>query len=348
MTPDRTMKAAFVTKYGGPEVLEIRETPIPKPAPDQILVRVRAFGLNFADVMGRFGVYPGTPRPPFILGLEFSGEVAGIGENVTHFKGGERVMGYSRHGSHAQYVCVNEKLAVELPAKMEFEEGAAFLVMYLTAYHGIVRLANIRKGEKLLVHAASGGAGIATLQLGKHLGAEIFGTAGTEDKIKLALKNGADHVINYNTTDFAGEIKRITNNYGVDVVMDSVGGLVYDKSWDLLAPMGRYVLYGLAAIASQGALNKLKAATIISVMKPIFPVQLMSANKSIFGFNLGTLKGKESYFREAVIEMLRLYDGGVLKPLIGRTFRFNEIVEAHRALQTRQTVGKVVVHVDTE
>jgi NADPH2:quinone reductase len=266
-----------------------------------------------------------------------------VGSSVTLFKGGERVMGYSRHGSHAEYVCVNESLAIELPSSMSFEDGASFLVVFLTAYHGIVRLANIRKGEKLLVHAAAGGAGVATLQLGRYLGAEIYGTAGTEEKVELARKNGAHHAINYNTSDFAEVIKHLTNNYGVDVVMDSVGGLVYDKSWNLLAQMGRYVLYGLAAIASQGALNKLKAATIISVMKPIFPVQLMSANKAIFGFNLGTLKGKEAYFREATQEMLHLYDRGILKPLIGRVFPFSDIVEAHRALQTRQTTGKVVV-----
>lgn len=339
------MKAAFVTKFGGPEVLEIRETAVPKPEPGQILVRVRAIGLNFADVMGRFGVYPGTPQPPFILGLEFSGDVVEVGSDVKMFKGNERVMGYSRHGSHAEYVCVSENLATELPATMSYEEGASFLVVYLTGYHGIVRLANIRKGEKLLVHAAAGGAGLATLQLAKHIGAEIFGTVGSEEKKELARKNGADHVINYNTTDFSVEVKRITNNYGVDVIMDSVGGLVYDKGWNLLAGMGRYILYGLAAVTGKGALNKLKVATVVSVMKPIFPVQLMSANKSIFGFNLGTLKGKEAYLKEAISDLLKLYNIGVLKPFIGKIFDFSQIVEAHRALQTRQTVGKVVVMV---
>lgn len=339
------MKAVFVTRYGGPEVLEFRDTPIPTPLPDQILIRVKAIGLNFADVMGRFGVYPGTPRPPFILGLEFSGDVVEVGTNVKRFKGGERVMGYSRHGSHAEYVCVNEQLATELPAAMKYDEGASFLVIFLTAYHGIVRLANIRAGERILVHAAAGGAGIATVQLAKHLGAEVFGTAGTDEKVELAHTQGAHHVINYNTADFAAEVRRITNDYGVDVVMDAVGGLVYDKSWNLLAQMGRYILYGLAAVAGKGALNKLKAATVMSVMKPIFPPQLMSANKAIFGFNLGTLKGKEGYFREVAEELLRLYDLGVLKPLIGKVFPFSDIVEAHRALQTRQTVGKVVVFV---
>ncbi len=337
------MRAAFVTKYGGPDVLEIRETAIPKPAGDQVLVKVRAIGLNFADVMGRFGVYPGTPKPPFILGLEFSGDVVEIGANVTFFKGGERVMGYSRHGSHAEYVCVNEKLATELPPRMSYEEGASFLASYLTAYHGIVKLANIQPGEKLLVHAAAGGAGIATLQLAKHLGAEIFGTAGTDEKCELARRHGANYAINYRVKDFAEEIRRSTANYGVDVVMDAVGGLVYDKSWGLLAGMGRYILYGLAAVTGKGALNKLKAATVMSIMKPIFAPSLMSANKAIFGFNLGTLKGKEDYMKRTTLELLKFYDRGILKPFIGKIFSFSEIREAHHALQTRQTVGKVVV-----
>ncbi len=337
------MKAAFVTKYGGPEVLEIRETPIPKPTPTQILVKVRAIGLNFADVMGRFGVYPGTPKPPFILGLEFCGDVVDVGADVTLFKGGERVMGYSRHGSHAEYLCVHESLAIAVPPQMSYEEGASFPTSYITAYHGIVKLANIQPGEKLLVHAAAGGAGIATLQLARHLGAEIFGTAGTEEKCTIARNHGAHHSINYNSADFAQEIRTITNDYGVDVVMDAVGGLVYDKSWSLLAGMGRYILYGLAAVAGKGALNKLKAATVMSIMKPIFAPSLMSANKAIFGFNLGTLKGKEEYFKQATRELLKLYNLGVLKPLIGRVFPFASIVEAHNVLQTRQSVGKVVV-----
>jgi NADPH:quinone reductase-like Zn-dependent oxidoreductase len=307
------MKAAFVTKYGGPEVLEIRNTPIPTPAQNQILVRVRAIGLNFADVVGRFGVYPGTPKPPFILGLEFSGDVVAVGPEVKTLKGRERVMGYSRLGSHAEYVTVSENLATALPASMTYEEGASFLVTYLSAYHGIVRLANIRKGEKLLVHAAAGGVGMSTVQLAKHLGAEIFATAGTDEKVALVKQQGAHHVINYRTTEFASEVRRISNGHGVDVVMDSVGGVIFKKSWKLLAQMGRYILYGISAVTGKGALNPMKVAATYSLMKPIFPPSLLGANKGIFGFNLG------------------------------KVFPFNQIVEAHRVLQTRQSVGKVVV-----
>jgi len=337
------MKAAIVVKYGGPEVLEIREAPIPKPGPNQILVRVRAIGLNFADIFARFGVYPGTPKAPFIPGLEFAGEVVESGSEAHKFKGHERVMGYSRHGSHAEYVTVSESLSAAIPLSMTFQEGAAFLASYLTAYHGIVRLANILKGEKLLVHAAAGGVGLATTQLARHLGVEIFATAGTDEKCHLASKQGAHHTINYATEDFEERVRELTQGYGVDVVMDSVGGDVYRKSWQLLAQMGRYILFGVSSVTGKGALSRLKAAGVYSFMKPIFPPNLMSANKGILGFNLGTLVGKEGYFKSAINELLQLYELGALKPVIGKIFPFEQIVEAHRFLQTRQSVGKVVV-----
>lgn len=337
------MKAAFVTRYGGPEVLEILETPVPAPGPRDLLVRVHAIGLNFADIFGRFGVYPGTPKPPFVPGLEFSGEVSAMGSEVIHFRTGDRVMGYCRLGSHAEYVVVNENYATVIPPAMGYEEGASFLATSISAYHGVVRLANLRRGEKLLIHAAAGGVGLATVQLARDIGAEIYATAGTDEKVDLAKSQGAHHAINYSNMDFAEEVLRLSGKYGVDVVMDSVGGEVFKKSWHLLAEMGRYVLYGVSAVTGKGTLNRLKAAGVFSAMRPIFPPSLIAANKGIFGFNLGTLTGKEKYFREAVIELLRFYRRGVLKPVIGKVFRFEDIVEAHRYLQTRQSVGKVVV-----
>ena len=339
------MKAAVVTRYGGPEVMEIQDVPLPRPAEGQILVRVRAIGLNFADVFGRLGVYPNTPPPPFIPGLEFSGDVVAVAPDVTKFTGRERVMGYSRLGSHAEYVCLGASYATTVPGSMTYEEAAAFLATGMSAYHGIVRLANLRKGEKLLVHAAAGGVGLATLQIAKQIGAEIFATAGTEEKLALAGKFGADHLFNYRDTDFASEITRITGGYGVDVVMDSVGGEVFKKSWRLLAQMGRYILFGVSSVTGKGALSRLKAAAAFSMMRPIFPPSLISANRGIHGFNLGTLSGKESYFADAAKEILRYFDEGFLKPVIGHVFPFEKIVEAHAFLQTRRSSGKIVVQV---
>jgi NADPH:quinone reductase-like Zn-dependent oxidoreductase len=337
------MKAAVVTRYGGPEVMEIRDVPLPRLAAGQILVRVRAIGLNFADVFGRLGVYPNTPSPPFIPGLEFSGDVVAVAPDVSKFKGRERVMGYSRLGSHAEYVCLGVHYATTVPESMSYEEAAAFLATGMSAYHGIVRLGNLRKGEKLLIHAAAGGVGLASVQIAKQIGAEIFATAGTEEKLALAGKFGADHLLNYRDTDFAAEITRITEGYGVDVVMDSVGGEVFKKSWHLLAQMGRYILYGVSSVTGKGAINRLKAAAAFSMMRPIFPPSLMSANRGIHGFNLGTLTGKELYFSDAAKEILRYFDEGFLKPVIGHVFPFDRIVEAHAFLQTRQSSGKIVV-----
>jgi len=339
------VRAAVVTSYGGPDVLQVQDVPDPRPGPGQVRARVRAIGLNFADIFGRLGVYPGTPKPPFVPGMEFSGDVMDVGEGVTLFSPGDRVMGYSRLGSHAEQVVLSEKKATRFPASMSYEDAASFLVTNLSAYHGIVRLANLRKGEKLLVHAAAGGVGLAAVQLGKHLGAEVFGTAGSEKKTALARSFGADHVFDYTKVDFEKRIRVLTRNYGIDVVMDSVGGEVFKKSWQILAPMGRYVLYGVSAVTGKGAINRLKAAAVLSVMRPIFPASLLSANKGIFGFNLGLLTDKDDYFREAVSELLPWHGRGVLKTLIGKVFPFEEIVEAHRYLQARESVGKVVVKV---
>lgn len=337
------MKAAVVTSYGGPDVLHIQEVPDLRPGPGQIRARVRAIGLNFADMFGRLGVYPGTPKPPFVPGMEFSGDVIDVGEGVTSFSPGDRVMGFSKLGSHAEQVVVGQTKAVCFPGTMSYEEAAAFLVTNLSAYHGLVRLANLRAGEKMLVHAAAGGVGLAAVQIAKHLGAEVFGTAGSREKTELAKSFGADHVFNYTIVDFEPRIRVLTRRYGVDVVMDSVGGEVFRRSWQLLAPMGRYVLYGVSAVTGKGAISRLKAAAVFSVMRPIFPPSLMSANKGIFGFNLGLLTEKDDYFREAVTELLRWHTQGVLKTLIGKVFRFDEIVESHRYLQGRESMGKVVV-----
>jgi NADPH:quinone reductase-like Zn-dependent oxidoreductase len=338
------MKAVYVTRYGDPGVLQFGEAPIPEPGPSQVLVRVRCIGLNFADIVGRFGAYPGTPKPPYIPGLEFSGDVVGTGEKVTRFRTGDRIMGYSKLGSHAEYVLVNEHFATVIPSKMTYEEGASFLVSMLSAYHGIVRLANLRTGELLLVHAAAGGVGLASLQIGRHLNAEVFATAGTDEKVALARSFGAHHVINYTTTEFEKEISRITNGYGVDVVMDSVGGEVFKKSWQLMAPMGRYLMLGVSSMTTaDGNLTRSMIADAYEQMKPIFPPSLIHTNKGIFGFNLGLITGKERYFEEAATELLTWYNLGAIRPLVGKVFPFEEIVAAHRYLQNRQSVGKVVV-----
>jgi NADPH:quinone reductase-like Zn-dependent oxidoreductase len=339
------MKAVVALRFGGPDVLRMQEMPLPCPDPGEILVRVRSIGLNFADLFARMGVYPLTPPPPFIPGLEFSGDVVAVGPAVVTFRGRERVMGYSRHGSHAEYLKVRAPLAVTMPASMSYEEGAAFVATSITAYHGLIRLANLRKGERVLIHAAAGGVGLAAIQIARHCGATVFATAGSEEKLAVASKWGADHLINYRTTDFADAVRSLTGGKGVDVIMDSVGGEVFRKGWSLLADMGRYVLFGVASVVGSGALSRVKAAASFAQMRPIFPPSLISQNKGLFAFNLGTLSDADSYLAEAAEEVLSLYNRGALKPVVGRIFPFDQVADAHSFLQTRQSVGKVVINV---
>ena len=339
------MKAAVVTKFGPPSVLQIRDVPDPEPAEHQVLVKVKCIGLNFAEILGRLGIYPSIPDPPFVPGIEFSGVVERTGARVRGFKRGDRVAGFSKQGSYAEFVCVDRNHIVRMPPKMSFDHGAALTVAYLSAYHGLVTLANARRGEKLLIHAAAGGVGIATIQIAKFLGMEIFGTVGSDEKAGFAVDAGADHVINYSTQDFSKEILARTNGYGIDVVMDSVGGSVFRKGWNMLAPMGRYVLYGFASVTGKGGLNRLKMYKEALKVPLIFPPGIPSRNVALMGFNLYFLTHKKAYFGRATRQLITWYRKNIIKPHIGATFRFDDIVSAHEYLQTRKSVGKVVVRV---
>jgi len=340
------MKAAFVRKYGGPDVFTIRDTETPKPGPEDIQIQVRAIGLNFADVLMRTGIYPNTPKPPFIPGMEFSGVISETGSKVSGLKPGDRVMGYSRTGSHAEYVVVNQKMVGLIPEEMSFEEAASFLVIYITAYHGLFTLGKLLPGEKVLVHAAAGGVGLAVIQLAKHYNAEVFGTVGSEFKQSIAKEQGLDHCINYSNENFAAVIKDITNGYGVDVIMDAVGGRVFRPGWKLLAPMGRYIIYGIADAMTKTTFSYLRTSKSLLTMPPILLISLISANKTIAGFNLSTLTGKTDYLRRTAEELRSLYANGVIKPIIGKIFPFEKIIDAHAHLQKRESIGKVVVTIE--
>jgi NADPH:quinone reductase-like Zn-dependent oxidoreductase len=252
------MKAAVVTKFGSPSVLKIQDWPEPAPQQGEVKIRIKAIGLNFADVMARLGLYPGIPKPPFIPGIEVSGIITKVGENVRKWRRGDRVIAFTHLGGYAECAVVKQEQLFSLPKRMNFEEGAAFSVAYLTAYHGLLTLGHAHKGDKLLIHAAAGGVGIAATQMAKHLGAEVFATASTSEKLEIARAHGATHLINYQQEDFEEVIREKTDGYGIDVVLDSVGGTVFKKGWKILAPMGRYVLFGFSAITGKRTYSKIK------------------------------------------------------------------------------------------
>ncbi len=337
------MKVAVVTRFGPPEVLQIQERQIPVPREEEVLVKVKAIGLNFADVMARLGVYPAVPDPPFVPGIEFSGVVSAIGREVHNVKKGDRVWGFSKQGAYAEFVRVPSVLVQPLPKKLDFQDAVAIGVTYLTAYHALVTLANLRKNERVLVHAAAGGVGIAATQIAKHLGAEIFATVGSSEKIDFARAQGADVVINYSEEKFADVIRKKTDGEGVDVILDSVSGRIMKEGWKLLAPMGRYVLFGFAAVTGERGVNRLRAAREVLSVPVIFPSTLTSKNIGLFGFNLYFLAHKTVYFHTVWNKIMEWHGKGIINPVIGKVFPFDRIAEAQAFLQSRKSVGKIVI-----
>jgi NADPH:quinone reductase-like Zn-dependent oxidoreductase len=342
------MRAIEISKFGPPEVLTITDVPLPPIGDVDVRVKVKAIGLNFADVFARLGYYPAIPKPPFIPGLEFSGTVDAVGKSAKGFRKADRVLGFSRLNAYAEFVSVPAALLTHMPSRMSFNEAAALGVTYLTAYHGLVTLGQMKKGESLLLHAAAGGVGTAALQIAKHLGVRVYATVGSQSKIQTAREHGAAVVINYASQDFAEIVRQHSNGQGVDVILDSVGGKVFRKGWRLLRPMGRYVLYGFAAAAGPKRVPKIKALVESASFPLIYPPSIVSRNVTLSGFNLYFLFDKVDYLQQTMRKLLGWHNKGVVRPVIGAVYPFEEIRDAHQFLQSRQSIGKVVVTIGAE
>jgi NADPH:quinone reductase-like Zn-dependent oxidoreductase len=337
------MRAITITRHGGPEVLEVREYPDPTPKAGEVRVRVKAAGLNFAEVMARMGLYPGAPKPPSVVGYEAAGIVDAVGEGVTDLKEGARVVVMTKFGGHADLICAPAAYVLPMPDAMSFEEGAALPVNYLTAYHMLFRVACVRPRERVLIHMAAGGVGLAVLQLCKTIpGVVTFGTASAA-KHDVARENGCTHPIDYRNVDYAAEIQRLTEGRGVDVVLDPLGGKDWKKGYDLLRPAGRLVAFGFANMAAGETRNYVNMARQFFSIPVFTPMGLMETNRSVAGVNMGNLWGELDMLREELDALLALYTEGKIKPHIGATFPFTRAADAHRSITGRQNVGKVVL-----
>jgi len=339
------MKAVVVPRYGDPSVLEVRDLPEPVPGPGQLRVQVRAVGVNFADILARLGIYKAAPRPPFVPGLEVAGIVEQAGEKAGRLKAGDRVMAFCPFGGYAEKAVVAEDFVFPIPDDMSFPEAAAFPVQYLTAWYALHEAARVRKGETVLVHAAAGGVGIAALQLLRPLGARVFATVGSAQKAAVVKEENADAVpILYTEEDFAERIRRETG-HGVDVVLDSIGGEVFRKSWNLLNPFGRHILFGAAAAVKPGAIARLGALWRLRAMLLVSPLVMLDRNRTLAAFNLYYMASQGDLLREAAARMMEMRSRGLLKPRVGLALPLEKAVEAQRRMQERRTVGKVVLTV---
>jgi len=337
------MQQVWITRVGPPEVLELREAPDPTPKPGEVLIRVRALGVNFADIMARLGLYPDAPKLPAVVGYEVAGDIAAMGSGVTRTIG-EKVFAITRFGGYSDKVCVPTAQAVPLPESMSYEEGAAVPVNYLTAYQMLVQMGSLKSGERVLVHSAAGGVGLAAIDLCRIQGAEVFGTA-SASKHTFLRERGVAHVIDYRTQDYEAEVKRLTGGRGVHIVLDAMGGEHWKKGYRCLAPSGRLVMFGLSSAATG------KTRSILSLLKtllrtPLFsfpPLRLINDNKALVGVNLGHMWGETELLTSWLLQLLAWYRGGKIRPTVGARFPLAEAAAAHHYIQERRNIGKVVL-----
>ncbi len=338
------MRRIWIPKAGPPEVLEIREERDPLPPRGQLRIRVEASGVNFADVMGRMGLYPDLPPMPVVVGYEVAGRVDAIGEDLDPSWIGKDVFAFTRFGGYSDVVCVPEAQVYGRPDGMSADDGAAFPVNYLTAYQLIVVMGGLRPGETVLVHSAGGGVGIAAIQLARKIGARVIGTA-SEGKHAHLRSIGVDACIDYGKEDFEQRTRELTHGRGVELVLDAVGGESFRKSYRALAPTGRVGMFGLSAAASGKRRNLLRAlpAALTTFRTRWGPLPLMNDNKGVFGVNLGHLWDEIDRLAGWMEDLIAGYREGALKPVIAAKFKFDAAAQAHHYLQDRKNLGKVLL-----
>jgi NADPH2:quinone reductase len=322
------MRAIVADRWMKPDELSVSEIPEPEVLPGTLAVEVRAAGCNFFDILMIQGQYQIKPPFPFVPGAEIGGVVRAVGEGVDDFAVGDRVFASAGLGGFAEVSVVPASGTYKLPEGMSFAEGAALPIIYPTSYAGLVYRANLQPGENLLVHAAAGGVGIAAVQIGKALGARVIATAGGAEKLEIARQNGADEVIDYREEDFVARVKELTGGKGADVIYDSVGGDVFDRSLKCIAWNGRLVVIGFAS----GRIPEVKANRILL------------KNIAITGLHWGAHAGNEpERIPETFAALFDLYAAGKIEPVIYKTYGLDEVPVALRDLASRKTYGKLIV-----
>jgi NADPH:quinone reductase-like Zn-dependent oxidoreductase len=337
------VRALVITQHGPPEVLKVLERPDPELGPGEVRIAVKAAGINFSDLLARIGTYSDAPKPPCVIGYEVAGDVESVGDGVEGINPGDRVIAGTRFGGQAELVVVNAADVVPLPEDWSYEKGAALPVVYATAYAGLIRYGNVLAGERVLIHAAAGGVGIAATQIAKHLGAELYGTA-SAGKHAAIRDQGIEHAIDYHTQDPVKEIRRITGEKKpLDLVMDAIGGNSFRKSWSLLHAGGRLVAYG---ISESGGGERREISKLLKMLatSPVFPILLMMRDsKSVIGLNMLTIWDTKGSLDEFIGPLRGLMAEGVIDPVVAEAFPLERAADAHRYLGARKNIGKVVL-----
>lgn len=336
------MRQIWIPKTGEPEVMELREAPDPSPSRGEVRVRVRASGVNFADILARMGLYPDAPPLPAVVGYEIAGEVDGVGADVEGFADGDRVLALTRFGGYSDVVCVPTGLAVPIPDRLDFDGAATIPINWLTAWLMLVRLGGVRTGDTVLVHSCAGGVGQAAVQICRHHGAEVIGSASAGKHGRLR-EMGVSHCIDSRSQNFEAEVRRLTGGRGVDIALDAVGGESFRKSYRCLASLGRLFVFGVSSFAPGTKRSLVSALTGLWRTPAFKPIHLMNRNRGVVGVNLGHLWDRTDELRAMLDALVELFADGSFEPVVDRSFGFDEAAAAHRYIQERRNFGKVLL-----
>jgi len=317
-------------------VLQTRERPDPSLGKGEVRIAVAAAGINFADVMARIGIYPDAPKPPCVVGYEVAGTILELGEGVEGLTHGQRVLAGTKFGGYASQVVAAAGDVVPLPEELTFEQGAAIPVNYATAWAGLIGYGNLQPGERVLVHSAGGGVGIAATQIAKRYGAEIYGTASPAKHARI-LELGVDHALDYTRDGWEQGLPKF------DLIMDAVGGKSLRRSYNLLRAGGRLVAFGASAAVSGEKRNLVSGLGTVLRMPRFSMIKQISESKAVIGLNMLSL-WKDRQTLSPWIEPLReLMADGTVKPVVAGAFSFEDAGEAQRMITERRNVGKVVL-----
>lgn len=336
------MKQMFIVGSGGPEKLQLRETADSAPAAGQLRIRVRAAGINFADVLARQGLYPDAPPMPCVVGYEFSGVVDAAGSAADAKWVGREVFGLTRFGGYADTVLVPTDQVFDKPARLSHEQAAAIPVNYLTAWQLMVVMGSLRPDETVLIHNAGGGVGLAAIDIGRHLGARLIGTA-SPGKHAFLQERGLHHAIDYRSNDWWPEVQGLTGGRGVELILDPLGGSHWKKSYKALRHTGRLGMFGVST-ATESRLPGVLKLISFGLGLPLFnPVGLMNDNRSVFGVNMGHLWHEVEKIRSWMAQLIAGVDAGWVRPHVDRSFALTDAGAAQRYLEERRNTGKVVL-----
>lgn len=340
------MRQIVNTSNGGHEVLEIQEVPDLVPKPNELVVNVKASGINFADILARKGQYPDGPSKPCVMGYEVSGVVDSVGDEIKEDWVGKEVIAITRFKGQAEQVAVQPSQVFEKPERLSFAEAAAIPVNYITAHILIQVMGSLQSYESILIHNVGGGVGIAALDIAQHIGATTYGTA-SQRKHAFLNERGLDYAIDYRNKDWYEELMTLTNGKGVELITDPLGGKEWKRSYKALRATGRLGMFGISTASEKGTAGGIKTAwnmlkTVVGM--PIYhPLPLLNKNRGVFGVNLGHLWHEPQKAETWTNYILQGVRDGWVNPHVDTTFKYAEVADAHRYIENRKNIGKVIL-----